>query len=33
MANLNTSLDSRFGLEYAPTSFLARLGRREIFVR
>lgn len=32
MANLNTSLDGRFGLEYAPSSFLLRMGRREIFV-
>jgi hypothetical protein len=32
MAHLNHSLGARFGLEYAPTSFLMRLGRREIFV-
>lgn len=32
MAHLNNSLDARFGLEYAPTSFLMRFGRREIFV-
>ena len=32
MANLNSSLSPRFGLEYAPTSFLMRMGRREIFV-
>jgi len=32
MANLNTSLPARFGLEYMPMSFLLRLGRREIFV-
>ena len=32
MAYLNNSFDSRFGLEYAPMSFLLRLGRREIFV-
>jgi hypothetical protein len=32
MANLNTLLYGRFGLEYAPTSSLLRMGRREIFV-
>jgi hypothetical protein len=32
MANLNHSFSARFGLEYAPTSFLLRFGRREIFV-
>lgn len=32
MAHLNQSFGSRFGLEYAPMSFLLRLGRREIFV-
>lgn len=32
MRNLNTSMNSSFGLEYAPTSFLVRLGRREIFI-
>jgi len=32
MANLNSSLTPRFGLEYTPMSFLIRLGRREIFV-
>ena len=32
MAQLNHSFGARFGLEYAPTSFLARLGRREVFV-
>jgi len=32
MAHLNNSFSARFGLEYAPTSFLLRLGRREIFV-
>ena len=31
MANFNT-IGNRFGMEYAPTSFLMRLGRREIFV-
>jgi hypothetical protein len=28
----NNSMTARFGLEYAPTSFLIRMGRREIFV-
>lgn len=33
MAQLNNSLSvARFGVEYAPMSFLIRLGRREIFV-
>lgn len=32
MAHLNQSFCTRFGLEYAPTSFLLRMGRREIFV-
>lgn len=32
MAHLNNSFGPRFGLEYAPTSFLIRLGKREIFV-
>lgn len=32
MTQLNQSLAPRFGLEYAPTSFLLRLGRREVFV-
>ncbi len=32
MAHLNNSFDTRFGLEYAPTSFLMRFGRREVFV-
>ncbi|HJV85158.1 MAG TPA: hypothetical protein VJ698_06750 [Noviherbaspirillum sp.] len=32
MMHLNNSFGPRFGLEYAPTSFLLRLGRREIFV-
>ena len=31
MATLNT-IGPRFGMEYAPTSFLVRFGRREIFV-
>ncbi|MEN3291446.1 MAG: hypothetical protein V7642_699 [Burkholderiales bacterium] len=32
MNNLNNAFSPRFGLEFAPTSFLLRLGRREIFV-
>lgn len=32
MAHLNNSFDARFGLEYAPTSFLIRFGKREMFV-
>lgn len=32
MAHLNHALSPRFGLEYAPTSFLLHLGKREIFV-
>lgn len=32
MAYLNHPVASRFGVEYAPTSFLMRVGRREIFV-
>jgi len=32
MANMNHSFGARFGIEYAPMSFLLRLGRREIFV-
>lgn len=32
MAQLNHSFGTHFGLEYAPTSFLLRLGKREIFV-
>ena len=32
MAHLNQAFGRRFGLEYAPTSFLMRLGRREVFV-
>lgn len=32
MAHLNQSFGTHFGLEYAPTSFLLRLGKREIFV-
>lgn len=36
MATLNSSLSSRFsarfGLEYMPTSFLIRMGKREVLV-
>lgn len=32
MTQLNQSLGARFGLECAPTSFLMRFGRREMFV-
>lgn len=32
MATLNSGLGSRFGLEYAPTSFLLRMGKREMLV-
>ncbi|GAB2875429.1 hypothetical protein GCM10027277_50830 [Pseudoduganella ginsengisoli] len=32
MTTMNSSFGSRFGLEYAPTSFLARFGRREVLV-
>lgn len=32
MAYLNNSFGPRFGLEYAPSSFLVRLGKREVFV-
>ena len=32
MTTLNSSFGSRFGLEYAPTSFLLRMGRREVLV-
>lgn len=32
MATLHRSFGSRFGLEYAPTSFLVRMGRREMLV-
>jgi hypothetical protein len=31
MATFNTS-GNRFGLEYVPSSFLLRFGRREIFI-
>ena len=29
---INSSLSSRFGLEYMPASFLARMGKRELLV-
>jgi len=32
MATLNSGFGSRFGLEYAPSSFLLRMGKREILV-
>lgn len=32
MANVNNSFGGRFGLEYAPTSFVVRLGDREALV-
>jgi hypothetical protein len=32
MTTLNSGFGSRFGLEYAPTSFLLRMGRREMLV-
>ena len=32
MAHLHHTYETRFGLEYQPTSFTLRLGRREIFV-
>jgi hypothetical protein len=32
MAHLNQSFGTRFGLEYAPMSFLLRFGKREMFV-
>ncbi len=32
MANLEYCNTRRFGIEYAPTSFLIRLGRRELFI-
>ncbi|MDB5761768.1 MAG: hypothetical protein JWQ21_763 [Herminiimonas sp.] len=32
MTNLNLTSSSHFGLEYAPTSFCLRLGKREMFV-
>ena len=32
MTTVNNSFSSRFGLEYMPTSFLVRMGRRELLV-
>lgn len=32
MTTLNSGFGSRFGLEYAPTSFLVRMGKREMLV-
>ena len=32
MTTLNSSFGSSFGLQYAPTSFLMRMGRRELLV-
>jgi len=32
MAYIQQAFDTRFSLQLAPTSFLMRLGRREIFV-
>jgi hypothetical protein len=32
MTALNSSFGSRFGLEYAPMSFLLRMGKREMLV-
>jgi len=32
MTPINSSFGSRFGLEYAPTSFLVRMGKREMLV-
>jgi hypothetical protein len=29
MANLTGTLDARFGLQYVPSSFLIRIGRRQ----
>lgn len=29
---INSSLSSRFGLEYMPASFLVRMGKRELLV-
>jgi hypothetical protein len=31
MNNMNNAFGARFGVEYAPTSFLLRMGKREIF--
>ena len=32
MTTINNGLASRFGLEYAPSSFMVRMGRREMVV-
>ena len=32
MTPINSNFGSRFGLEYAPTSFLVRMGKREMLV-
>lgn len=32
MSTLNSGFGSRFGLEYAPSSFLVRMGKREMLV-
>ncbi len=32
MTTLNSGFGSRFGLEYAPNSFLVRMGKREMLV-
>nr|WP_315260474.1 hypothetical protein [uncultured Duganella sp.] len=32
MSILNSSYGSRFGLEYLPTSFMVRMGQREMMV-
>jgi hypothetical protein len=32
MTTLNSGFGSRFGLQYAPTSFLVRMGKREMLV-
>ena len=32
MTTVNSSFGSRFGLEYMPTSFLVRMGKRELLV-
>lgn len=32
MANLNSTFSAGYGLEFTPSSFLVRLGVREIFV-
>ena len=32
MTTIQSTFDSRFGLEYAPMSFLIRFGKREMLV-